>query len=310
MRVALPLVIIGLLRAIPGAAQVRTPADSARVAAPTLAELAAATYHGFEDRDSVTLTDGRWEGAPYAAGGEARPRIILAPDFRVTGDLDGDGHDEAVVALSESSGGTGTWVYLAIVGRKNRGVTNLATHRLGDRTQIRDARIEDGVLHVDVLRAGPGDAACCPGELASLGWKLRHGRFDAVRVSETTTRFTPYSLGGVEWVLRRWVIGEPAPTSPEATLRVDARGVSGRAGCNSYAGAIGQSGAPGDIRFGPFVTTRMMCPDSAMQVESRFLAALGEAVKVGFLTGRLAISYLQPDGSLGTLLFERHPIED
>jgi len=310
MRVALLLVTIGILRTIPGNAQVRTPADSALAAAPTLAELAAATYHGFQDRDSVTLTDGRWEGAPYAAGGEARPRIILAPDFRVTGDLDGDGHDEAVVALSESSGGTGTWVYLAIMGRKNGRVTNLAIHRLGDRTQIRDARIEDGVLHVDVLRGGPGDAACCPGELASLAWVLRHGRFDSRDVSTATTRFTPYSLGGVEWVLRRWAIDEPAPTSPEATLRVDARGASGRAGCNSYSGGIGQDAAPGDIRFGPFVTTRMMCPDSAMQVEFRFLGALAEAVKVGFLTGRLAISYLKPDGSLGTLLFERRPIED
>jgi heat shock protein HslJ len=111
-------------------------------------------------------------------------------------------------------------------------------------------------------------------------------------------------------VLRRWAIDDPAPTSPEATLRVDARGVSGRAGCNSYSGEIGQIAAPGDIRFGPFVTTRMMCPDSAMQVESRFLAALGDAVKVGFLTGRLAISYLRPDGSLGTLLFDRRRLEN
>jgi heat shock protein HslJ len=273
-------------------------------------ELAAATYRGIETQDPVTLTDGRWEGAPLVAGGAARPSIRLAPDFRVTGDLDGDGTDEAVVALGETSGGTGTWVHLAMMGRVNGVVTNLATHRLGDRTQIRDARIEDGVLYVDVLQAGVDDAACCPGELASLGWELLNRQFNSLVVSETTQRFGPDALEGVEWVLERWDPGEPAPAEPVVTLRVDSGRASGNAGCNEYSGTLAQLDVPGDMRFGTFALTRMVCPGNAMQVETRYLEALSEAVKVGFVTGRLAISYLDAGGATRTMLFGRRPLTD
>lgn len=306
MRV-LALLSVGLLSATPAACQVRAPSrDATRADAPTLAELGTATYRGFEIRDTVTLTDGRWEGAPYQDGGAARPRIALAPDFRVAGDLDGDGREEAVVALMETSGGTGVWVYLAMTGRRTGQVVNLATHRLGDRVQIRDARIEHGVLYVDVLRGGRGDAACCPGELASLEWRLRDGEFDLVAVSGTTRRFDAEALGGAEWVLRRWDEDEPTDPDDAPTLRVESSRVSGNAGCNDYGGLVTQIDQPGEMRFGSFGLTRMMCP--AMEIEQRFLQSLGAAVKVGFWTGRLAISYLKPDRSLGTMLFERRPL--
>jgi heat shock protein HslJ len=270
-------------------------------------ELAAATYHGLEALDPVTLTDGRWEGAPLVEGSAARPGIHLAPDFRVTGDLDGDGTDEVVVVLWETSGGTGTWVYLAMMGRVDGRVANLATQRLGDRVQIRDARIENAVLYVDVLQAGVHDAACCPGELASHGWELLDGRFNALIVSDSTQRFGPDALGGVEWVLERWDRGEPAPAEPAVTLRVTDGRASGNAGCNQYSGPVAQSDVPGDMRFGPFAVTRMMCPGDAMQVEMRYLEALRQAVTVGWLTGRLAVSYLDADGGMHTMLFTRRP---
>jgi len=258
----------------------------------------------------VTLSDGRWDGSPLVVGGAARPSIHLAPDFRVTGDLDGDGHDEAVVALSEHSGGTETWVCLAMMGRVNGLVTNLATHRLGDRTQIRDARIEDGILYVDVLQAGVHDAACCPGELASHGWELLNGQFNALIVSETTQRFGPAALEGVAWVLERWDRGEAAPAEPVVTLRVTGSTASGNAGCNQYTGGIFQNDVPGDMRFGTFALTRMMCGWDVMQVEARYLEALSEAVKVGWLTGQLAISYLDAAGATHTMLFARRPATD
>lgn len=285
-------------------------ADAIASGPPSMDELVAATYRGFEAQDPVTLIDGRWEGPPLVDGGAARPSIHLAPDFRVGGDLDGDGHDEVVVALSEHSGGTGTWVYLAMMGRVNGLVTNLATHRLGDRTQIRDARIEDGILYVDVLQAGVHDAACCPGELASHGWELLNGQFNALIVSETTQRFGPAALEGVEWVLERWDRGEPAPAEPAVTLRVAGGSASGNAGCNQYTGGIVQNDVPGDMRFGPFAVTRMMCPGNAMEVEWRYLEALRQAVTVGWLTGRLAISYLDAGGARLTMLFRRRPLSD
>ena len=69
------------------------PAAAQRAAdAPSLAELQSATYSGFQEPSGpVTLTAGVWEGAPYEPGAAARPTVSLAPGFRVTGDLDGDG---------------------------------------------------------------------------------------------------------------------------------------------------------------------------------------------------------------------------
>lgn len=277
---------------------------------PTRLELQSATYHGLESRDTITLSDGRWEGAPYVEGGATRPTVVLAPAFRVTGDLDGDGRAEAVVALAESTGGSGTWVYLAVTTRRDGRVVNLATHGLGDRVQIRDARIEEGVLYVDVLRAGRGDATCCPGELASLAWRLLDRRFAALSDTGATGRFGPGSLAGVEWVLRRWDADEPVTAEHAPTLQVEGSRASGNAGCNAYGSTVAQDGRPGEMRFGSFTLTRKMCPPPAMEVEARFLESLRQTVKVGFLTGRLAASYLKPDGTVGAMLFDRRPLPE
>ena len=77
---------------------------------PTLAELKNATYAGFEEPASpVTLKDGLWEGESLQPGGTSRPRVSLGGDFHLLGDLDGDGAEEAVVVLAQSSGGSGTF---------------------------------------------------------------------------------------------------------------------------------------------------------------------------------------------------------
>jgi len=72
--------------------------------APTLEELKNATYNGFKGHHGpVTLADGRWEGKPYVEGGASRPEVYFVRDFRLIGDVNGDGTDEAVVLLGESA---------------------------------------------------------------------------------------------------------------------------------------------------------------------------------------------------------------
>jgi hypothetical protein len=60
----------------------------------------------------------------------------------VTGNLDGDGTEEAAVVLAVSTGASGTFDYLAVAKRTAKGVSSVAVARLGDRVQIRSARIE------------------------------------------------------------------------------------------------------------------------------------------------------------------------
>ena len=122
----------------------RGPGNDAAMA-PTLTAIGNLTFAGIED-GPVTLVDGLWEGAPFAPGGASRPSVGLAEDFQISGDLDGDGAPETVVVLWQSSGGSGTFDYLAVVGRRRAALVNLGTAPLGDRVQIRDARVDQPLV--------------------------------------------------------------------------------------------------------------------------------------------------------------------
>jgi len=273
-----------------------------------MAELGAATYIGLEEAEGpVTLVDGAWEGPPYAPGGASRPRISLVRDFRVTGDLDGDGAEEALVLLSASSGGSGSFVYLAVTGRDGGEVRNRATQPLGDRVQVRAARVAAGRVAVDVVQAGPGDAACCPGELATrqfvldAGWALRE-----LPASALPLRLSLEALSGTTWILRQWGWNEAASSQPEVTLGFGEGRFRGSSGCNAYFANAADGAVPGDVSVGLPATTRRACPPPAMEVEARFLRQLASVDKYGFLAGRLALSF-QEDGARGTMLFEGRP---
>jgi hypothetical protein len=77
---------------------------------------AGATYTGIFDAP-VTLVEGRFEGAPYVPGGASRPVVMLLAEPRASGDLTGDAEPERAVVLAADSGGSGTFVYLAVLGR-------------------------------------------------------------------------------------------------------------------------------------------------------------------------------------------------
>ena len=89
--------------------------DNDQGGAPSVEELAVATYEGITE-EPITLIDGRWEGEPYVEGGASRPSVGLIDHFVLNGDLNGDGRAEAAALLWSSSGGSGTRLYLAVVG--------------------------------------------------------------------------------------------------------------------------------------------------------------------------------------------------
>jgi heat shock protein HslJ len=272
---------------------------------PSLDELRNATYRGFEGEEGpVALVDGIWEGEPFYEGGASRPRVRFVGDFMTAGDLDGDGIDEAVVLLSESPGGSGTFLYLAVVDRNGEDLDNVATEFVGDRVQVRGARVDDGKIFLDVLRAGPTDAACCPGELATVQWKLSpEGGLREVASSEEPDRFSLKTIGDTEWVLAAWAFDEPAPAEPRVTLSHKDGSFVGTSGCNSYFASVEQGEMPGDVSVGPAGATRMACPEPEMDVESRYLQQLGSVNRVGFVATQLALSY-EKDGVLGVMLFD------
>ena len=78
----------------------RTDEAAASRPAPSREELAGTTYTGIEDQGPVTLSAGKWEGQPLIEGGASVPALWLSEGFHLTGDLDQDGADEAVVHLT------------------------------------------------------------------------------------------------------------------------------------------------------------------------------------------------------------------
>lgn len=269
------------------------PAAAGAPGAPILEELAEATYRGIYDKP-VRLTKGRFEGEPFYPGGASVPTVALVEGFLLSGDLDGDGAEEAAVLLWENSGGSGTRLYIAVVGRENGSPVNLSTALVGDRVQTRKGHIEDNRIVLDVVQAGPDDAACCPGEEAIRSWTLKGGTL-AEGTPQVTGRLSLADLAGVEWVLRKLSREEEAPAGAEITLVFEGDGVSGFSGCNRYFGGVEAGDMPGDLAVKGLGGTKKACPEPLMNLETRYLATLGGAVKFSFLGGQLILNSVRDD---------------
>ena len=272
---------------------------TAQQAPPSWEELANASYAGIFEQP-VRLTDGRWEGEPYVAGGASRPSLTLTDDFWASGDLDGDGDQEGVVFLAESSGGSGSRLYVAVVGRQAGQSINLGTALIGDRVQLRAVRLVDGRIELDVVQQGPGDAACCPTQKATRTWRLEADGLKEV-ASLVSGQISLADLAGVEWSLTRFTRDEPLPAGIVITLAVEDGRVTGSSGCNRYFADV-EEPVPGRVSISAIGTTRMACREEVMETESRYLEALAGVDRYGFLAGKLALSYRSGE-TLGTLLF-------
>lgn len=133
--------------------------------------LQGATYRGILD-NPVTLADGRYEGAPFAAGAASRPVVRLVPGMTATGDLTGDGVDEAAVVLAHNAGGSGMFMHLAVMQAGRRGPDNIATVKLGDRVKVIAVEIDRGAIAAQLVEHAPDDPMCCPTRRAERVWRL------------------------------------------------------------------------------------------------------------------------------------------
>jgi heat shock protein HslJ len=287
------------------AAQPLPTSSAAARPAPTLQELKNASYKGVEAAGGAfTLANGRWEGKPYEPGSASVPSVTFLRDFRLAGDLDRDGAEEAVVLLAAGTGGTGEMTYLAVMGRPGGKLTNIATAPVGDRVQVRNAKVDGGRIVLDLVQAGENDAACCPGDLVTRTWGLS-GAALKEGAPVKTGRLSIEALAGTEWVLRSWGWDEPAPASPEVTAKFDGLRLAGSAGCNNYFAQLAAGDAPGDLEVGSPGATRKMCPEAEMAVERRFLEQLAGVTQIRFVAGQLALPYTKQDKSDGVMLFDR-----
>jgi hypothetical protein len=144
----------------------------AKTAAPlTEQQLENAQYQGIYS-EPVQLTDGKYEGPPFVEGGASRPTVTYLGIY-ATGDLNGDGSVDAVDVVAESSGGSGTFIYLAAFLNQGGKPDNVATTSLGDRVQVKSLSIAGGEITVAGLTFGPNDPMCCPSQEFTTKFKLQ-----------------------------------------------------------------------------------------------------------------------------------------
>jgi len=110
---------------------------------------------GINEPVTATLTNGQYLDPTNSL-------TINLGDLIAYGDLTGNGQDEAVVFLVTNYGGTGQFYDLVVMTNQNNAPAQLASIPLGDRVQIHSISVKNSLIVVDMVEAGPNDAACCP----------------------------------------------------------------------------------------------------------------------------------------------------
>jgi hypothetical protein len=109
---------------------------------------------------SITLTNGEYVG-PAAPGSATRLTVRLADNI-ATGDLNGDGVEDAAVILVADPGGSGTFSYVAAVVNQEGDLHGVASALLGDRIEIKSLTIRGGAIEVTILDRAPGQPMASP----------------------------------------------------------------------------------------------------------------------------------------------------
>ena len=302
--------LLGACVALPAATPEPTPAAEAAAveATPTpLAEVAPvetgaipvealrnATYSGIYDQP-ITLTDGLYEGEPPAEGDLSRPIVEYIDGAELTGDLDGDGVDDAVVFLLERGGGSGAFTYVAAqLNRDGQPVDAGAVQDRGpDRGQIGGHRRRPGgaghhhagARRRRLLRHAQGAQDLRPAG-RSTGRDHRGGRRPGEGLRRRSRRHELDPAGAQ----RRSAGTRRRRGDPQLPGRAS---VSGSGGCNSYTGSFSLDEVnPFVMTIGPLAATEQACPDPAGVAGNRLLRCAGEASASGrYVFGQLALYY-------------------
>ena len=257
----------------------------------SIEELANASYIGIYGDDLITLTNGVFAGKPFVEGGSSRPTVIIDADLVVYGDFTGDGQMEAGVLLDESSGGTGNFIYLAIVASEDGQPVNLATTLLGDRVQVKSMTIEENTVEVDMVQAGPDDPLCCPKQRVLNTYQL-----GLVLVSSEEV---VVQLAGPIWQWERTVMNNdeiivpPDPVNYNVKFNDDGS-VTIQADCNSVLGTYSLEDSKLSLEMGP--STMVACSEDSLG--DRFVAQLASATIYFFDRDMLLIDLTADSGTM------------
>lgn len=144
-----------------------------------------------DDGVIAEVTDGSWQTGSNDAG-DLRALTIYDVDH---GDIDGDGNEEAIVSVSENTGGTGQFSDAVVFRWTAKGPVRVTSHGVGDRADggLYNVVIVNGEARID--RFTKGEGACCPTEVTLYPVKLRGNRLVNARTAKARA-FIVLGTGG------------------------------------------------------------------------------------------------------------------
>ena len=126
----------------------------------------------------VTLVGGRAERA--AAPGSTATVVTTLGDQRAQGDFDGDGRQDVAVTLVHQPGGSGTFIYVALLLNPQTGATATNAVLIGDRIKVNAVRADGTAAVVEFMDRRPGEPlSAAPSVLTTKRLVVRDGKLAA-----------------------------------------------------------------------------------------------------------------------------------
>ena len=176
--------------ATPGAVEA-SPTPFQALASPTAAPLRTAvipaltpdklrngTYYAPYYRRTVTLKDGA-----FSSGSGADYYSVQMLDLVATGDLNGDGVEDAAILLAENGGGSGVFESVVAVLDSGGFPYPVGQAVLGDRVKVNSINISSAQINLDLLVQGPNEPMCCPTQPETQTYRLIEGNLWLKQVS-------------------------------------------------------------------------------------------------------------------------------
>lgn len=150
----------------------KAPVAQAPITAASLSDPRNTTY--IIEGSSVTLKDGVSE--VDAAPGSASKVDTAYFGNEARGDLDGDGKEDVAFILTQSTGGSGRFYYLAVALKTADGYKGTNTLLLGDRVAPQPTEIKNGVAIANFATRREGEPmAAAPSVGTSVYAKMENG---------------------------------------------------------------------------------------------------------------------------------------
>lgn len=253
------------------------------------------------DQETFKLTDGVAE--KETAPGSASKNTLTVFGEPSYGDIDNDGDDDAVLILVNQPGGSGTFYYAALslnVDGVHKGTDAIL---LGDRISPQNFYLDGNKAIVNYVKRNISeDFSVEPSVAESLYITVNPENFQLIQIAtdfegEADPNMMTLDMHTWKWIKTSYTKGNAiTPNDSDAfTLTFnEANSVSIATDCNSMSSTYEVTDK--QIKFGPFISTKMFCPDSQ---EQEFAKMLSETDSFHFTSkGELILKLESETGSV------------